>query len=223
MQDDLLLADAVLWRGDGAMLDPLTLRWQERPSRPTGKARPVSATEAARWVLTQGGGRRLPVAIIGPREPTPRALADAEAVGRALALLGFPLICGGRGGAMEAASRGCAAAGGLMIGILPSEDWREANPHVAIPLATGIGEARNAIIATAAFALVSVGGREEPVSYGTISEMAFGLRHGRLVIGMEEAPDLPGVVRCATAEEAAARVAARYLGLAPPSRAPAAG
>jgi hypothetical protein len=51
------------------------------------------------------------------------------------------------------------------------------------------------------------------VSYGTISEMAFGLRHGRLVIGLPEAPDLPGVLRCATAEEAAAEVAARYLGL----------
>jgi uncharacterized protein (TIGR00725 family) len=153
------------------------------------------------------------VAIIGPRDPTPRSLADAEDVAHALATIGFPLICGGRGGAMEAASRGCARAGGLMIGILPSDDWREANDHVAIPIATGIGEARNAVIATAAFALVSVGGREAPVSYGTISEMAFGLRHGRLVIGMAEAPDLPGVVRSATAGEAAARVAARYLAL----------
>lgn len=114
---------------------------------------------------------------------------------------------------MEAASRGCAAAGGLMIGILPSEDWREANAHVSIPVATGIGEARNAVIATAGFALVACGGRADPVSYGTISEMAFGLRHGRLVLGMPEAPDLPGVVRCTTAEQAAERVAARYLGL----------
>lgn len=213
MPDDLLLADAGLWRGDGAMLDPLTLRWRQATDRPPAEARRVAAAEAAGWVLTKGRGRRLPAAIIGPRDPTPRALADAEAVARALALIGFPLICGGRGGAMEAASRGCSAAGGLMIGILPSDDWREANAHVAIPLATGIGEARNAVIATAAFALVSVGGREEPVSYGTISEMAFGLRHGRLVIGMAEAPDLPGVVRCASAEDAAARVAARYLAL----------
>lgn len=213
MLDDLLLTDAGLWRGDGAALDPLTLRWQKANDRPPAVARRVQAVEAARWLLMEGKGRRLPAAIIGPRDPTPRALADAEAVARSLALIGFPLICGGRGGAMEAASRGCAAAGGLMIGILPSDDWREANAHVAIPVATGIGEARNAVIATAAFALVSVGGREEPVSYGTISEMAFGLRHGRLVIGMAEAPDLPGVVRCSTAADAAARVAARYLAL----------
>lgn len=209
---ELLLVAGALRRADGGTLDPTTLRW--RPGAPClAGAQPVSVTEAARSVLASPAARRLPAAIIGPREPTPGALAAAEGVARALAGLGFPLICGGRGGAMEAASRGCAEAGGLMIGILPSDDWREANPHVGVPIATGIGEARNAVIASAGFALVAVGGREAPVSYGTISEMAFGLRLGRLVIAMPEAPDLPGVVRCATAEEAAARVAERYLGL----------
>jgi uncharacterized protein (TIGR00725 family) len=212
MNRTLTLADGALWRADGLRFDPLRLAWIAAPPA-GGTARAVTVPEAVGWLLREGGSRRLPAAIIGPRDPTPRALADAEAVGRALAQIGFPLLCGGRGGAMEAASRGCAEAGGLMIGILPSDDWREANAHVAVPIATGIGEARNAVIATAAFALVSVGGRAEPVSYGTISEMAFGLRHGRLVIGMQEAPDLPGVVRCATAEEAAAQVCLRYLGL----------
>jgi CRISPR/Cas system-associated exonuclease Cas4 (RecB family) len=101
-----------------------------------------------------------------------------------------------------------------MIGILPSDDWREANAHVSVPVATGIGEARNAVIATAGFALVAVSGREEPVSYGTISEMAFGPRLGRLMVGMAVAPDLPGVARCCNASEAAEIVAARYLSLA---------
>jgi uncharacterized protein (TIGR00725 family) len=212
MPQDLTLSGDALRRSDGAAFNPVTLRWHPRAPT-TGDARPISATEAAGWVLGPGGGRRLPAAIIGPREPTPGALSAAEAVARALAGIGFPLLCGGRGGAMEAASRGCAEAGGLMIGILPSDDWREANPHVTVPLATGIGEARNAVVASAGFALVAVGGREEPVSYGTISEMAFGLRLGRLVIAMPEAPELPGIVRCATVEEAAARVAERYLGL----------
>jgi uncharacterized protein (TIGR00725 family) len=207
MFGDLFLTQGALRRADGAMLDPMTLRWGASDAV-LGAVRPVAPTEAAQWLLTAGRGRRLPVAIIGPRDPTPRSLADAEDVAHALATIGFPLICGGRGGAMEAASRGCARAGGLMIGILPSDDWREANDHVAIPIATGIGEARNAVIATAAFALVSVGGREAPVSYGTISEMAFGLRHGRLVIGMAEAPDLPGVVRWAAGGGGAPRGAA---------------
>ncbi|WP_372618892.1 DNA-binding protein [Falsiroseomonas sp.] len=212
MDRHLLVASGALWREGGLRFDPAALAWSPA-TPPGGQAERVSLLEAARWLLREGGGRRLPAAIIGPRDPTPAALAAAEQVAYALAELGFPLICGGRGGAMEAASRGCAAAGGLMIGILPSDDWREANAHVSVPIATGIGEARNAVIATAGFALVACGGRAEPVSYGTISEMAFGLRHGRLVLGMPEAPDLPGVVRCATAGEAAARVAARYLAL----------
>ncbi|HEV7266934.1 MAG TPA: DNA-binding protein [Falsiroseomonas sp.] len=213
MEHDLLLAAGALWREGGSRFDPAALAWS--PATPPGSAgRQLSPTDAARWLLREGGGRRLPAAIIGPRDQTPASLAAAEQVAHALAEIGFPLICGGRGGAMEAAARGCAAAGGLMIGILPSDDWREANAHVSVPIATGIGEARNAVIATAGFALVACGGRAEPVSYGTISEMAFGLRHGRLVLGMPEAPDLPGVVRCATAGEAAARVAARYLALA---------
>jgi uncharacterized protein (TIGR00725 family) len=211
MSDLLFLQAGALRRSDGTCFDPQALRWVAGDGPPEGER--LGAVAAARWLLREGGGRRLPAAVIGPRDPTPRALADAEAAAHALAEIGFPLICGGRGGAMEAASRGCAAAGGLMIGILPSDDWREANAHVAVPIATGIGEARNAVIATAGFALVACGGRDEPVSYGTISEMAFGLRHRRLVLGMAEAPELPGVVRCATAEEVAQRVAARYLAL----------
>lgn len=206
----LHIAAGRLHRADGHVFDAAAHRWIAGAA-PGGHA--LAAIEAAAWLLREGGGRRLPAAIIGPREASPDVLEAAEHVAMALARIGFPLVCGGRGGAMQAASRGCAREGGLMLGILPSDDWREANPHVAIPIATGIGEARNSVIATAGFALVTVGGRAEPVSYGTISEMAFGLRLGRLVIGMPEAPDLPGVVRCATAGEAAERVARRYLAL----------
>jgi hypothetical protein len=105
-----LLAPQALHRDDGLAFDAASHRWVPAPA-PAG-ARPATAAEAAAWMLREGGGRRLPAAIIGPREPTPRALADAEAVAEALAGIGFPLISGGRGGAMEAASRGCAAAGG---------------------------------------------------------------------------------------------------------------
>ena len=210
MAPTLLLDHGTLRRTDGATFDVASHRWIAGGG---AGGTPVSATDATAWLLREGSGRRLPAAIIGPRDASPAVLTIAEEVGEALARIGLPLICGGRGGAMEAASRGCARAGGLMIGLLPSDDWREANAHVSVPLATGIGEARNSLIATAAFALVCVGGREEPVSYGTISEMAFALRLGRLVLGMEHAPDLPGVVRCATAAEAAERMAARYLSL----------
>lgn len=109
---------------------------------------------------------------------------------------------------MEAAARGCRAAGGLVIGVLPDTDWRAANPHVDLPIATGLGEARNAVIATSAFALVAVGG-----GYGTLSEMAFGLRLGRTVIALGAAPHVEGAVRCRDAAAAMQHVAMRYLDL----------
>jgi hypothetical protein len=210
MTASLHLSGGRLRRADGHAFDAASHRWvaAERTEGPD-----MGAEAAVAWLLREGGGRRLPAAIIGPRDAPPEAEAAAEAVGAALARLGLPLICGGRGGVMEAASRGCARAGGLMIGLLPSDDWREANRHVAVPIATGIGEARNAVIATAGFAFVAVGGARDPVSYGTMSEMAFALRHGRLVLGLADAPALPGCVACATAEEAARRVAERYLAL----------
>jgi len=205
---DLSLANGRLYRADGLVFDCAAHRWVAGSG---ASGAPIAATAAVTWLLREGGGRRLPVSIIGPREADAPVMSMAEEVAATLAVIGFPLICGGRGGAMEAASRGCARAGGIMLGILPSDDWREANPHVTIPIATGIGEARNAIIASASFAIVAVGGAAEPVSYGTISEMAFGLRLGRLVLGMPGAPVLPGIRRCQTAAEAAEKVALRYL------------
>lgn len=101
-------------------------------------------------------------------------------------------------------------AGGLVIGILPSSDWMTANPHVSISIASGLGEARNAIIASACFALIAVGG-----GHGTLSEMALGLKMSRLVIAMPPAADVPGARRCVTVDEAIEVVAERYLGLTP--------
>ena len=207
---NLSLANGRLYRADGLVFDCAAHCWVAGGG---ASGAPISVTAAVTWLLREGGGRRLPVSIIGPREADEHVLSMAEEIAATLAGIGFPLICGGRGGAMEAASRGCAKAGGIMLGILPSDDWREANPHVTIPIATGIGEARNAIIASASFAIVAVGGAAEPVSYGTISEMAFGLRLGRLVLSMPEAPELPGMRRCQTAAEATEKVALRYLSL----------
>jgi hypothetical protein len=107
---------------------------------------------------------------------------------------------------MQAASKGAAEAGGLVIGILPTSDPRAANPYVTVPLASGIGEARNAIIASACFALVAVGG-----GYGTLSEIALGLKMERLVIVMPDANRVSGTLECTTSEEAIAAIAARYL------------
>jgi hypothetical protein len=172
------------------------------------EAAAIDVVTAVSRLVGEHAARRLPVGVIGPNEASITELATAEAIGRGVAGLGLPLICGGRGGCMEAAARGAAEAGGLVIGILPAADWLSANDHVHVPIATGLGEARNAIIASACFALVAVG-----AGHGTLSEMALGLKMRRLVIAMPQAERVRGATPCETAEDAMACVAARYLGL----------
>jgi uncharacterized protein (TIGR00725 family) len=143
------------------------------------------------------------IAVIGGSAPNAQEKATAEAVGRALAEAGAVLICGGRGGVMEAACRGAKSAGGLTIGILPGTSRREANSYVDIPIVTGIGEARNAIITRTAQAVIAIGG-----SYGTLSEIAFAMGFGTPLVGLgtwkmkrEGHPD-PPIVSATTPEEA---------------------
>nr|HID13516.1 TIGR00725 family protein [Anaerolineae bacterium] len=157
--------------------------------------------------------RSLIVAVIGGSAPTPEEVALAEGVGRALAEGGAVLICGGRGGVMEAACRGAKSADGLTIGILPGTDPRQANPYVDIPIVTGLGEARNTIITRTAQAVVAIGG-----SYGTLSEIAFALLFGVPVVGLgtwevrrEGHPPVP-IIYAATPEEAAKRALALARG-----------
>ena len=120
------------------------------------------------------------VAIIGGHQCSPQEADWAETVGRALAERGAVLVCGGRGGVMEAACRGAQQAGGVTIGILPGAEASEANPHVTIPIVTGMGEARNAIIIRTAQAVIAIGG-----GYGTLSEIGFALRQGLPVAGLD--------------------------------------
>jgi uncharacterized protein (TIGR00725 family) len=88
-------------------------------------------------------------------------------------------VCGGLGGVMEAACRGARGEDGVAVGILPGLDRRAANRHVSVAVATGLGEARNALVVRAADALIAVGG-----AYGTLSEIALALKAGKPVIGL---------------------------------------
>ena len=103
----------------------------------------------------------------------------AEAVGEELAKRGAVLICGGLGGAMEAACKGAVSANGTTIGILPGDDRHTANPYVQIPIVTGMGYARNAIVVKSAQAAIAVDG-----SYGTLSEIAYALQNEIPVVGL---------------------------------------
>jgi uncharacterized protein (TIGR00725 family) len=120
----------------------------------------------------------------------------AEAVGRGLAARGAVVVCGGLGGAMEAACRGAKEAGGMTVGLLPGLDRRDANPYVDVAVTTGLGEARNALVVRAADALIAVGG-----GYGTLSEIGLALRTGKRVVGLGTW-EIDGIEPASSPEEA---------------------
>jgi uncharacterized protein (TIGR00725 family) len=122
---------------------------------------------------------RAVIAICGASEPTDEQYEHARAVGAGLARAGAVVVCGGRGGVMEAAARGAAEAGGTSLGILPGASRDEANEHVTFAVATGMGELRNGLIVRTADAVIAIGG-----GYGTLSEIALALRIGRPVIAL---------------------------------------
>jgi len=81
---------------------------------------------------------------------------------------------------MKAVCRGAKEAGGTTVGILAGTDRSEANPYVDVAIATGLGQARNSVIARAGDALVAIGG-----GYGTLSEIALALRREKHVVGLD--------------------------------------
>lgn len=143
--------------------------------------------------------------VIGGQEAEARAREVAYAVGRELGSRGHTLVCGGRGGVMREACRGAQEAGGLTVAILPGDDRSDANEFIDVPIVTGIGFARNSIIARTADALIAIDG-----SFGTLSEIAFGLIAGTPVIGIgtwelrDGSGHEPAITRVETAQEAVA-------------------
>ena len=117
------------------------------------------------------------VAVIGDAEATAAALAWAEALGRGIGERGWALISGGRDGIMEAASRGCRAGGGIVVGILPTGDDSSGNDECHILLPTGMGWTRNSLTALAGDAVVAIGGRA-----GTLCEIAYAWSYGKPII-----------------------------------------
>jgi hypothetical protein len=134
------------------------------------------------------------IAVIGAADATPEEAAAAYAVGSLIAGAGATLICGGLGGVMEAASRGAQEAGGTTVGIVP--DTGHGNRYLDIVIRSGLGHARNVLVSQSADAVITIGG-----SYGTLSEIAIAVKTGRPVFGLSSW-DIPGVIPCATPEEA---------------------
>jgi uncharacterized protein (TIGR00725 family) len=122
---------------------------------------------------------RRAIAVIGAGDAPPAVCDLAFEAGAAIARREAILICGGRGGVMNAAAHGARSAGGLTVGILPGYDRAEANPHIQVPIATGIGEARNVIVVASADAVIALQGEG-----GTLSEIGLALKLRRPIIAL---------------------------------------
>src|SRR6266542_296512 len=115
----------------------------------------------------------------------------AEEVGRLLAERGCTVVCGGLGEVMAAAARGAKSAGG-------ANEWID---HVVV---TGLGDARNFVVAATGDGVIAVGGR-----YGTLTEIGFASILGRPVVILEPGLDVEGVPRAGTPLEAVETVLSR--------------
>ena len=109
---------------------------------------------------------------------TARDLAVAYQLGQAIADNNWVLLTGGRkSGVMDAASRGARAAGGLVIGVLPSNNIAAMSDAVDLPIVTDMGNARNNINVLSSDIIIACG-----MGLGTASEVALALKNHKPVI-----------------------------------------
>jgi uncharacterized protein (TIGR00725 family) len=139
------------------------------------------------------------VAVCGASDATASQLESAREVGRLLAEAGVVVVNGGLGGVAGAASEGAANAGGTVVGILPDTDRQGVDPHVTISLPSGMGQARNVLIVTAAESVIAIG-----EGWGTLSEIAVARRLGRPVVALDSW-SVKGLDAVATPAEAVRR------------------
>ncbi len=137
------------------------------------------------------------IGVIGGRECSDELKQMAFQVGQLIARNGFGLVCGGRGGVMEAAARGCSEQGGLTVGILLGEDTSEANPYIQVAIPTGLGIGRNLLVVRAAEGLIAIDGK-----FGTLSEIAFALQLQKPLVGIHTWQVDPQMPTANSAQEA---------------------
>jgi len=123
---------------------------------------------------------KLNIGVLGPNTTTGEEYALGVETGRRIAEAGAVLFCGGLGGMMQAAAEGATSAGGATVGILPGNDKSDANDFIDLAIPTGLGPYRNAVLVSACDVVIAIHG-----AYGTLSEIAFALRLGIPVVGLD--------------------------------------
>ena len=124
--------------------------------------------------------RKLQIAVIGYNKGcTDGARKAAYEVGMEIARAGAVLVCGGLGGVMESACRGAKENGGTTVGIIPQEEFSYANQYCDIVVCTGIGYARDFIVASSADGIIAVGG-----GVGTLIELGVGYMMKKVIVAI---------------------------------------
>lgn len=143
--------------------------------------------------------RQQVVAVIGAGDAPAAVCKIAFELGREIARHDAILLNGGRTGVMESAAAGARKQGGHTIGILPGYDRDAANRHVEFVIATGIGEARNAVIVASADAIIALAGEG-----GTLAEIGFAKKFGKPIVALDSWPEIDGLNRANTPADAVA-------------------
>jgi uncharacterized protein (TIGR00725 family) len=143
------------------------------------------------------------VSVIGGSSVDEATYETAREVGRLLAERGHTVVCGGYGGVMEAVCRGARERGGETVGVLKGTDPDEGNDWLTTPIATGLDDARNALVVLNGEACIAIDG-----AAGTLSELGMAFVHGRPVAGLDthDCSQFDGFRAVATPEGAVAYV-----------------
>lgn len=131
---------------------------------------------------------RKQIAVIGGGVCSAMVAAQAEAVGWELSRRGIVVVNGGLGGVMEAVSRGAKRGGGLVVGILPENDFTKGNPWLDVVIPTGLGHARNVLVVASGSAVIAL-----PGQHGTAAEIHLAQVLGRPVVAIGAWQDIEGV------------------------------
>ncbi|HXY98177.1 MAG TPA: hypothetical protein VEH00_14540 [Steroidobacteraceae bacterium] len=118
--------------------------------------------------------RRPQVCVLGSAEPGSAAYALAGAAGELLAKLGITVVSGCGSPATRVAAERAVRSGGLVVSIIPPDQMPAADWPATVVLPSGMGDARNLLMALAGDACIVIGGRA-----GTISEVCLAWLHRR--------------------------------------------
>lgn len=118
--------------------------------------------------------RRRQVCVLGSAEPGSAAYELAGQAGRLMAGLGITVVSGCGSPATRYAAECAVAAGGQVLSIIPEGEMPPPDWPATVVVPSGVGDARNLLMALAGDACLVIGGRA-----GTISEVCLAWLHKR--------------------------------------------